>query len=104
MLGNFYHVVYFWLKEPDNQVMRKQFLSNLNGFLDQVAEIQTRHVGSPAPTDRPVIDSSYTFSLILSFKNKKEQDIYQDHAAHKKFIADSEALWQKVQVYDSELL
>ena len=104
MLGNFYHVVFFWLKVPENQSHRKQFLASLNGFLDQVDQIQTRHVGSPAPTDRPVIDSSYTFSLILSFKNKKEQDIYQEHAAHKKFISDSEALWQKVQVYDSELL
>ncbi|MDA0196915.1 MAG: Dabb family protein [Bacteroidetes bacterium] len=104
MLGNFYHVVYFWLKEPENQSDRKQFLASLNGFLDQVDEIKTRHVGSPAPTNRPVIDSSYTFSLILSFKNKNEQDIYQEHAAHKKFIADSKALWQKVQVYDSELL
>ncbi len=83
MLGNFYHVVYFWLKEPDNQAVRNQFLSNITGFLDQVDEIVTRHLGSPAPTYRSVIDSSYTFSLILSFKNKKEQDIYQEHTPTK---------------------
>lgn len=101
MTSNFFHVVYFWLKEPDNDSTKKQFLKSLNGFLDQLDVIQSRHVGTPAPTDRPVIDSSYTFSLILSFKNKADQDYYQDHAAHKQFIAESEELWQKVQVYDS---
>ncbi len=104
MTGNFFHVVYFWLKEPENDNARKQFLNSLNGFLDQVDVIKSRHIGSPAPTSRPVIDSSYTFSLILSFENKKDQDFYQDHAAHKQFIAESEPLWQKVQVYDSVLL
>ena len=104
MIGNFYHVVFFWLKEPENQTARKQFLASLNGFLDEVSEIKTRHVGSPAPTNRPVIDSSYTFSLILTFNNKQDQDIYQEHAAHKRFIAESENLWQRVQVYDSEVL
>ena len=104
MTGNFFHVVYFWLKEPNNTNNKELFLKSLNGFLDQVDVIKSRHVGSPAPTDRPVIDSTYTFSLILSFKDKNDQDYYQEHPAHKQFIAESEALWQKVQVYDSLLL
>jgi hypothetical protein len=101
MTGNFFHVVYFWLKEPNNETKRNQFLKSLNSFLDEVDVIKSRHVGSPAPTDRPVIDSSYTFSLILSFKNKSDQDFYQDHPSHKRFIAESEGLWERVQVYDS---
>jgi hypothetical protein len=101
MVGSFFHVVYFWLKEPDNDSSRNKFLKSLNSFLDEVDVIQSRHVGTPAPTDRPVIDSSYTFSLIVSFNNKAEQDIYQDHASHKRFIAESAPLWERVQVYDS---
>lgn len=99
--GRFYHVVYFWLKEPDNEAKNVRFLKSLNSFLDEVEVIQTKHVGTPAGTDREVIDSSYTFSLVATFKNKQDQDIYQEHASHKRFISESQGLWSKVQVYDS---
>ena len=99
--SRFYHVVYFWLKEPDNGAKNERFLKSLNSFLDEVEVIQTKHVGSPAGTDREVIDSSYTFSLVVTFKNRKDQDIYQEHASHKRFISESQELWSKVQVYDS---
>ena len=103
-IGKFYHVVYFWLKEPENDKSKTQFLTSLNSFLDEVKEIKSRHVGNPASTRRPVIDSSYTFSLILSFDNKEDQDLYQDHPAHKRFIAESQDLWERVQVYDSIMI
>ncbi len=35
------------------------------------------------------------------FKNKEDQDIYQTHPIHLKFIEDCQHLWQKVVVYDA---
>ena len=101
MQGPFFHVVFFWLKEADNAETKAFFLEVLNTFLDETPGILSRHVGSPAPTSRPVIDSSYTFSLILSFESKETQDAYQDHPAHKVFIEKCADLWEKVVVYDS---
>lgn len=97
----FVHVVYFWLKEPGNDDHRSRFLRSLKSFLAEVDEINYYFVGEPAGTDRGVIDSSYTFSLVTTFDNRKNQDIYQEHASHKRFIAESESLWEKVVVYDS---
>ncbi len=101
--GNFVHVVFFWLVD-DSKKTQEKFLSELGKFIDNVDLIQTKHIGSPANTDREVIDSTWSYSLILSFKSKKEQDLYQEHPLHKDFIKNASSLWTKVQVYDSEKL
>lgn len=102
--GPFYHVVYFWLKRPEHTGDREQFIESLTTFIESSEHIRTRFVGRPAATDRPVIDNSYTFSLILSFDSKEAQDRYQVEPGHLKFIEESGELWEKVLVYDSEML
>jgi hypothetical protein len=102
MEGNFLHVVFFWLQNDDEKTT-KAFLKELRKFIDHVDMIRSQHIGTPADTDRAVIDNTYTFSLILSFDSKKEHDEYQEHQLHKDFIANASSLWEKVQVYDSEL-
>lgn len=98
--GSFMHVVFFWLVD-DAKETHKKFMSELRQFIDKVDLIKTKHIGAPADTDREVIDSSWTYSLILSFDSKKEQDLYQEHQLHKDFIENASSLWKKVQVYDS---
>ena len=100
--GNFLHMVFFWLKN-DEEKTKKAFMAELRKFIDHVDMIKSQHIGTPAGTDRPVIDNSWTFSLILSFDSKKEQDEYQEHQLHKDFIANASSLWDKVLVYDSIL-
>ncbi|MDN5204341.1 Dabb family protein [Fulvivirgaceae bacterium BMA10] len=99
--GKFVHVVFFWLKDPQNKEAKKTFESGLRSFIEGVDVIKSHHIGTPANTSRPVIDSSYSFCLIVTFDSKKEHDIYQEHSLHKKFIEDLSPLWEKVVVYDS---
>jgi hypothetical protein len=101
--GNFVHVVFFWLVD-DSKKTQEKFLSELSLFIDNVDLIQTKHIGSPADTNREVIESTWSYSLILSFNSKKEHDLYQEHQLHKDFIKNASSLWKKVQVYDSEKL
>lgn len=102
MEGNFVHAVFFWLVNEDEKT-KKAFLAELRKFIDQADMIRSQHIGTPADTDRPVIDNTYSYSLILSFDSKKEHDEYQEHQLHKDFIANASSLWEKVQVYDSVL-
>ena len=95
-------MVFFWLK-IDDQANREAFLSELRKFIDNADMIRSQHIGTPADTDRPVIDNTYTFSLVLSFDSKKEHDEYQEHQLHKDFIENASHLWEKVLVYDSVL-
>lgn len=102
--GTFAHNVYIWLKQPDNEADRNAFLSSLYRFLDASEYVVTSHVGAPALSDREVVDDSFTFSIVLTFKNKADQDLYQVEPVHVTFVEESSHLWNKVLVYDSEQL
>lgn len=96
----FVHHVYFWLKNPNSSSDHAALLKGLQ-TLTKVETIQTVHIGVPADTNRPVIDTSYHFSLLLIFKNRQDQDVYQTHPVHLKFVEDCAHLWSRVIVYDS---
>jgi hypothetical protein len=55
----------------------------------------------PADTDRPIIDRSYSYALILTFADKAAHDAYQVHPTHDKFRTECGHLWSRVQIYDS---
>jgi len=100
---SFIHIVLFWLKKPTNSVDRKTFEQNMNRFLDTSKYAKNKHFGVPAKTDRPVVDSSYTYCLKVTFDNLEDHDNYQVEAPHKLFISESSKLWGKVLIYDSEV-
>lgn len=97
----FVHTVYFWLKNPADQNDRAKFEKSLKTFINSSKHIRTKHIGVPASTNRPVIDSSYSYCLSLTFASKDDQDKYQEEDVHLVFIKESEQLWEKVLVYDS---
>ncbi|MCU0353852.1 MAG: Dabb family protein [Cytophagales bacterium] len=96
----FVHTVYFWLKEPNNQTAKDSLYQGLQ-LLSSIKEIREGYIGTPAETRRPVIDHTYAYSITFVFKNKADQDIYQEHPTHKKFIELYSHLWERVQVYDA---
>jgi hypothetical protein len=61
-------------------------------------------VGKPAGTNRPIIERSYSYSLLLAFADQNAHDIYQTHPVHLKFVEDCSQLWDRVLIYDSESL
>lgn len=99
--GVLLHHVYFWLKEPNNPEARKQFEKAINELL-KVETIRKSHLGVPASTEqRGVVDHTYTYSYLTLFDSKEDQDIYQVHPIHIKFVEENQHLWEKVIVYDS---
>ncbi len=99
---HFAHTVFFWLKNPDSQEDRTAFETSLKKFLNKSAYAKTTFIGKPPKASRNVVDGSFTYSLILSFESAEAQKNYQDEPPHKVFIEESENLWEKVVVYDSQ--
>ncbi len=97
----FIHHVYFWLKTPQNLEDRSKLIEGLKE-LSKVKTIQEYHISLPAGTSRDVIDSSYSVSWMLVFKNSADQESYQTDPIHLKFVEICSSLWDKVIVYDSE--
>jgi hypothetical protein len=96
----FVHHVFFWLANPDNQAEYQQLLNGIK-TLATIKSVKDIHIGVPAGTNRPVIDVSYAFSLLLIFESQAMQDEYQVDSTHLKFVDDNKHLWSKVQIYDS---
>lgn len=96
----FVHHVFFWLKEPKNAEALKEFEKGIEALV-KVPQIQSYHIGTPVESPREVVDDSFTYSYIAFFKNGADQDIYQTHPIHLKFVDDCQHLWEKVIVYDA---
>ncbi|MBK9491100.1 MAG: Dabb family protein [Haliscomenobacter sp.] len=95
------HTVYFWLKNKGNQQDLEALYQGIKTLVP-IKEIQTAYIGTPADTkDRPVIDGSYDLSITWVFKNTKDQDAYQIHPIHLKFVEEKSHLWERVVVYDA---
>jgi len=96
----FVHHVFFWLKEPQNSEARAELERGLHALV-KVPQIQSYHIGTPVNSQREVVDDSFTYSYMAFFKNAEDQNIYQTHPIHLKFVEDCQHLWDKVVVYDA---
>jgi hypothetical protein len=95
------HHVFFWLKRPDSPEDLAQLLNGIRG-LTAIEQVRQFHVGVPASTTpRDVVETTYDASELLFFDSVEDQEAYQNHPLHKKFVAEHAHLWAKVVVYDS---
>ena len=100
MSGMFMHHVFFWLKEADDEKIKSDFRDALHK-LASIETIRYKHIGTPAPTNREIIDNTYTFSLLVIFDDEKGHDIYQQHPIHDEFREKYADWWSRVQIYDT---
>jgi hypothetical protein len=74
-----------------------------NGVRSLLKIESVRHgfVGTPASTDRPIIDRSYSCALLIICDDEHGHDLYQDHPIHDKFREECASFWSKVLIYDA---
>ncbi len=96
-----FHNVYFWLKPDLTPAQRAEFRRGLES-LAGIPSVSKVDIGVPAPTgDRPVIERSYDFALIVQCRDLAAQDGYQVDPLHTAFVATFKTFWTKVVIYDS---
>ncbi|MCZ4223661.1 Dabb family protein [Pedobacter rhodius] len=95
------HHVLFWLKADTTAEQIAAFRNGLES-LEKIEVVKTFHIGTPAPIERAVVDTTYTFSLILFFEDLAAHDVYQVHEIHKAFLDEFRSLFEKVIIYDAE--
>ena len=97
----FVHAVYFWLRPDLSQADRDTF----SAWMPRLCELPNAlsgYWGVPAPTERPVIERTYSYALVLLFVDGAAEAAYQVDAEHEAFRAECASFWTKVQVFDSE--
>lgn len=96
----FIHSVYFWLKPELTEDQRATFWAGVNS-LTTITSVRQGFVGTPASTDRPIIDRSYTCALIIICDDEVSQEAYQVDPIHDKFREECGEFWSKVLIYDA---
>jgi hypothetical protein len=95
------HQVYFWLKNPED---RQKLIDGVN-TLKKIKTVRQIHVGIVAGTEkRDVIDTSCGVSLLLFFDDIAGEAIYQTDPLHLDFVKNYSSLWNKVVIYDAEMV
>lgn len=97
------HVVMIWFRKdaPADAVagFRARALADLTG----VPGVKHLNCGVPIPSERPVVDKSYSVALSMMFSGREELDAYQVHPVHQKFSAECvKPVAERVLVYDFE--
>lgn len=98
------HHVFFWLKNKGSKTDRDKLVEGLKSLRD-IPTVKKLMIGVPAATEmRGVIDNSYDLSELMYFESASDQDAYQVHPVHKAFVEKYSHLWEKVIVYDMQLI
>lgn len=97
------HYVLFWLKED----LSPQEIKDFTGFFEELKKVPTiksLQYGAPATTNpREVVDNSFSYNLLVNFKNMDDLNVYETHPIHLAAIEKYSKNWTKVVVHDSVL-
>jgi hypothetical protein len=95
------HNVYFWLTEGLTDSELLEFENGLKSLINIPLVIHGLY-GKPADTHRPVVENSYSYGLLLSFKDLTDHNSYQADPVHLAFVDKNSYKWIRVQVFDVE--
>jgi hypothetical protein len=95
------HHVLFWLKADTTTEQKDAFRKSLE-TLKGVETVKGLYIGTPAPIERAVVDTTYTFSLLILFDDLAGHDVYQVHPLHKAFLEEFRVFFDKVVIYDAQ--
>jgi hypothetical protein len=94
------HLVYFTL-DDSSAAARDKLIAACEKYLSKHKGTLYFSAGVPAePLEPAITDKDYHVALHLVFEDKAAHDAYQEHADHKKFIAENKGNWKKVRVFD----
>ena len=97
--GTFVHCVYFWLRDGLTDSQIASFEEGI-ASLTTISSVRDGFYGTPADTDRPIIERSYGFGLVVVFDDKEGHDAYQIDEVHDAFREKYADFWEEVKIYD----
>ncbi len=95
----FIHTVYFWFKEEVTENQIRDF-AKASMTLEEIDGVQKVYDGTPAATDRPNLEKSYDYALVVLMKDLATHDAYQQDSIHLNLLATYSGLFERVLVTD----
>ena len=96
----FVHSVYFLLRDDLSPADRAKFVDGIRS-LTTIPDVQLGVIGTPAATNREIIDTTYSYALVVTFADAAGQDAYQVHPVHDAFRESCKGFWKEIVIYDA---
>ncbi len=96
----FIHTVLFWLRDDLSAAETAAFVAGARS-LTTIGSVQHGYLGTPAATNREIIDRSYSYALVAIFADQAAHDAYQVDPVHDRFRDECARLWRQVRIYDA---
>ena len=95
----FIHSVYFWFKEGVTQEQLDAFYTD-SKQLAEISSVRGYFYGKPAATDRPIVERSYDYAVVVHFEDLAGHDVYQADPIHLNLLKTHSDLWERVMITD----
>ena len=96
----FVHSVYFWLRDDLSPADTAKFVDGIRS-LTTIPVVKLGFIGTPADTNRAIIDTTYSYALVVIFPDAAAHDAYQVHPVHEAFRENCGGSWKKIVIYDA---
>lgn len=94
------HVVVVWLNDDLTETQIDDII-NQSKFLENLAVVDDMKIGRPIPSERPIVDDSFTFALSVTFKNAADMKLYSVDKSHLEFVNTVlKPVLKKIVIYD----
>lgn len=94
------HIVVFWVK-PGVENAREQLFAAAREHLSAINVASNFRYGASIPSERAVVDKSYTMTIAMDFASAEDLATYQAHPEHVAFLEKIvKPLVERVVVYD----
>ena|ERR1700722_830702 len=97
----FLHCVYYWMRPELTKVEKETFLEKIQELI-RLPSVKQGWFGKPAETDRPVIDRTYDYALVLILENLAGHDAFQADPEHHAIRNVVGGMWSRILIYDFE--
>src|SRR5687767_7612505 len=94
------HIVLVWLKPGTSPEVYEQIVTGSKG-LSMIGEIRDLRVGKAIPSDRPIVDDSFSLGIYMRFDSVTDMNAYLTNPRHVQFVDTLvKPHLQKLVVYD----
>jgi hypothetical protein len=94
------HVVLVWLKAGTAPEVQQKIIEG-SKELKSIGQIRELQVGTAIPSDRPIVDDSFSLGILMRFDSVEDMNAYLKDPRHVQFVdTQVKPYLQKLVVYD----
>lgn len=94
------HLILIWQK-PDTSKSQTEALLQGTRDLNKIPGVKSIIIRTPIESERPVVDDSFSYAILMTFASVQDMQNYQQHPQHVQFLKDHvQGKLEKLVIYD----